>query len=150
METSGSGGGGGGCIWIETGLLKLEGLLTADGADCTGNGGGGSGGGILLNAQRYHVTATADIRANGGVGGSEHGGGGGGGRIALWLGVSNASYVRLFGDTQSVPGLVVSEDPFTNFAVAPSVAGNTGINPGTSGTVRFVDGRPHGTLFILR
>ena len=149
-DTSGGGGGGGGCIWIETVTLKLNGVLNANGADCMGNGGGGAGGGILLDAQQCKVANTADIRANGGLGGSSHGGGGGGGRIALWLGVPTTSRALLLSGAASPPGVVVSEDPFSSFAVTPSVAGGIGFNLGDPGTVRFIDGRPRGTVILMR
>ena len=149
-DTSGGGGGGGGCIWIETVTLKLNGVLNANGADCMGNGGGGAGGGILLDAQQCKVANTADIRANGGLGGSSHGGGGGGGRIALWLGVPTTSRALLLSGAASPPGVVVSEDPFSSFAVTPSVAGGIGFNLGDPGFVRFIDGRPRGTVILMR
>ena len=81
---SGSGGPGGGTAVLSVaGTLRLDGVLSADGAayrDCCGNAGGGSGGSVWISAGT--LTGAGSITARGGTGGGG-GGAGGGGRIAL-------------------------------------------------------------------
>jgi hypothetical protein len=105
----GSGGGpgrtaaasGGGAITLSVSdTLRLDGEITANGANApAGNcfsapgGGGGAGGSIFITAQT--ITGTGAIRANGGMGGDggcfpgvgDDGGGGAGGRIAVLYGI---------------------------------------------------------------
>jgi hypothetical protein len=77
------GAGGGGLAITVTGLLQLEGTISANGGDGGGlGGGGGSGGSIRLNAGT--LTGAGAIRANGGSGAGAIGGGGAGGRIAIY------------------------------------------------------------------
>ena len=76
------GGAGGGAIRLTvSGVLRVDGLMTADGADSPPHGGGGSGGSIYLSVGS--LTGSGTIRSVGGYG-NNRGGGGGGGRIALY------------------------------------------------------------------
>ncbi|MDZ4336327.1 MAG: Ig-like domain-containing protein, partial [Pseudomonas sp.] len=77
---------GGGAIGLRAGLLKLDGLIQANGLHASSYG-SGSGGSLLLHAETLQLGADARIEANGG--GSNAGstyGGGGGGRVALYYG----------------------------------------------------------------
>ena len=82
------GGAGGGLIRLSvTGVLQVDGRISAAGAAGLGaNSGGGAGGGISLTAGT--LAGSGVISANGGMGNSL-GGGGGGGRIAITYGVYN-------------------------------------------------------------
>ena len=85
----GVGGGGGGAVELSvTGVLQLDGTISANGNSGTnGNAGGGSGGSILLTAGGFSGAGVA--RANGGTGHLPRGGGGGGGRIAVYSAPTN-------------------------------------------------------------
>ncbi len=163
---SGSGGGstlggsGGGLIWIEVdGTASVNGILRATGLTSGNTGsGGGAGGGILLAANRLAAGPTAQLSA---VGGNAikhpasadpdkwYTAGGGGGRIALWLQVSEAARAQLIAG-QTVKGIAVGVTPFAGFTVTPSVLGGEGYADGNPGTVRYVDGRPRGTVMLVR
>jgi hypothetical protein len=83
------GGAGGGAIRLSvTGVLWLDGRISANGSPALGDGnGGGSGGSVWLTAGT--LTGSGTISANGGMGNSfglRGGGGGGGGRIAIQYG----------------------------------------------------------------
>jgi hypothetical protein len=86
---AGVGGAGGGAIrLIVSGLLKLDGGITSDGADGLNNyygaSGGGAGGSIWITVDE--LTGTGVVAANGAAGPivwEEDGGGGAGGRIAI-------------------------------------------------------------------
>ena len=92
-RNSGSGGGsatpysfggpGGGAVNLfVTGLLQLDGVITANGANGSGvGGGGGAGGGIEITSGT--LAGIGSIRANGGAGVGSIGGGGSGGVIAI-------------------------------------------------------------------
>ena len=92
--TYGSGGGifppysvsgaGGGAIQLNvSGILQVDGRITANGGNGSGlGGGGGSGGSIWLTSGI--LTGSGSITANGGNGVDSIGGGGGGGRIAIY------------------------------------------------------------------
>ncbi len=89
--TSGSsalGGAGGGAIRLNvTGVLQVDGRISAAGGAGSGpSAGGGSGGTVSLTAGT--LAGSGVISANGGMGNSL-GGGGGGGRIALLYGVND-------------------------------------------------------------
>jgi hypothetical protein len=74
--------GGGGILITVSGLLQLDGLISANGGNGGGiGGGGGAGGTIRLTANT--LAGTGVIRANGGSGAGSIGGGGGGGFIVL-------------------------------------------------------------------
>ncbi len=77
-----NGGNGGGAIIITaTGVIKIDGTVSANGENANSvHGGGGSGGGIAISCQRIEGAGT--VSAAGGVG-LTWGGGGGGGRIAV-------------------------------------------------------------------
>lgn len=84
-SNNGVGGAGGGVIrLVVDNELRIDGSVTAGGANGTGYSGGGSGGSIYLN----HVgtlSGSGVIAADGGDGAGGRGGGGGGGRAALHL-----------------------------------------------------------------
>lgn len=88
---SGSGGCGGGAISLTAGRrLRVNGQITANGADAQSPGsGGGSGGSIWLSAQT--ISGAGSISANGGAGEPFDGGGGGGGRIAVYFATNHFS-----------------------------------------------------------
>ncbi len=79
----GPGGIGGGAIHVTVGgLFRIDGSISANGADATNSrSGGGAGGCVWLTANL--ITGTGTLSANGGAGEPSLGGGGGGGRIAL-------------------------------------------------------------------
>ena len=98
------GGAGGGAIRLNvTGVLQVNGLISAAGGPgLTGNGGGGSGGTISLTAGT--LSGSGRIAANGGAGNSL-GGGGGGGRVAIVYGVHNfAGVVSAYGGAGRAAG----------------------------------------------
>ena len=74
--------GGGALELTVTGTLRMDGLISANGAVPTNEaGGGGSGGGIYVNTGV--LAGAGSFSANGASGDLPNGGGGGGGRIAL-------------------------------------------------------------------
>ncbi|XXF08322.1 hypothetical protein J3Q00_20425 [Pseudomonas sp. D2-3] len=75
---------GGGAIELRTGLLKLDGLIQANGQH-QNHYGSGSGGSLLLHVETLQLGADARIEANG-SGATYNYGGGGGGRVALYYG----------------------------------------------------------------
>jgi hypothetical protein len=77
------GGAGGGVISVTaTGLLQIDGIISANGLNGSGpGGGGGSGGSIKISAGT--LAGGGVIGANGGSGAGSVGGGGAGGLIAL-------------------------------------------------------------------
>ncbi len=83
----GSGGGtagsGGGAIAIEaTGLVTVNGTISANGGNgSAGSAGGGSGGTLYIQCGTIQGSGT--ISANGGNGGNPNGGSAGGGRLAI-------------------------------------------------------------------
>ena len=92
---AGVGGAGGGSIKLVVGgAMRVDGSVTANGANGVNErSGGGSGGSIWLSAQSF--TGTGVLSANGGAGEPAQGGGGGGGRISLWYdtnGFSGSSF----------------------------------------------------------
>ena len=77
---------GGGAIELQAQVLKLDGLIQANGQANNGSG-SGSGGSLLLRVEQLVLGAQARIEANGGgSGASATYGGGGGGRVALYYG----------------------------------------------------------------
>ena len=98
------GGAGGGAVRLSvTGLLQVDGLISAAGGPgITPSAGGGSGGTVSLTAGT--LAGSGVIAANGGAGNSL-GGGGGGGRIALVYGVYNfAGVVSAYGGSGYASG----------------------------------------------
>ena len=99
-STSGSpavGGAGGGAIRLTvTGLLQVDGRVSACGLAGTGlSAGGGSGGSIYLTVGT--LAGSGLISANGGAG-NAYGGGGGGGRIAVFYAANTfAGLVSAYG-----------------------------------------------------
>ncbi len=91
-STEAIGGAGGGLIRLNvTGVLQVDGRISAaGGAGITASGGGGSGGGISLTAGT--LAGAGIISANGGAG-NYLGGGGGGGCIAIVYGAYDFSGV---------------------------------------------------------
>jgi len=90
---SGPGGTGGGAIKLSIGgLLRVDGIITANGANGTNNhSGGGAGGSIWMSAAI--ITGSGSIKADGGDGEPTLGGGGGGGLIALYFNTNSFSGV---------------------------------------------------------
>ena len=86
-SASAPGGAGGGTMLLNvTGVLLLNGRISADGGAGIGQGtGGGSGGSVWLTVGTLAGLGT--ISANGGMG-NQLGGGGGGGRICVRYGVN--------------------------------------------------------------
>jgi hypothetical protein len=78
------GGAGGGAIQLNvSGILQVDGHISANGGNGSGTGGGGgSGGSIWLTTGT--LIGSGSISANGGNGADSIGGGGGGGRIAIY------------------------------------------------------------------
>ena len=107
--SSGLGGAGGGAIRLTvTGVLQVDGRISAAGGGAiSSSGGGGSGGSIYLTVGT--LAGSGAISANGGMG-DYQGGGGGGGRIAVLYSVYDFS------------GLV-------------SAYGGSGYNTGGAGTI---------------
>jgi hypothetical protein len=146
----GSGGGagdkpgaaGGGVIWIQTGSLVVDGLLTADGATPgagTYGSGGGAGGSIYLDCDRLGGGGT--IRAKGGKGyyvnSNGAGGGGGGGRIAVRsVGKRNWSGSLSYADGSVTGGV-------THATFSPKCDGG-------EGTIVWIDLAVPGTVFKFR
>jgi hypothetical protein len=78
------GGAGGGAIQLNvSGILQVDGHISANGGNGSGTGGGGgSGGSVWLTTGT--LIGSGSISANGGNGADSIGGGGGGGRIAIY------------------------------------------------------------------
>ena len=110
-----TGGAGGGAIRLDvSGMLTLDGRITAHGGGGSSHSGGGSGGSIWVTTDV--LTGGGRFQANGGTGSSD-GSGGGGGRIAVYYN---------------------DDTGFTDHA--PSTAsGGVGYRTGGAGTVGFFD-----------
>jgi hypothetical protein len=108
---------GGGAIALSvSGLLQLDGTITADGASMVPERfGGGAGGSIYVTART--LVGEGLLSANGAAGGDASAGGGGGGRIAVYY-ASGAAY----------QGAGIS-----------TAHGGAGYAPGGPGTVSFTD-----------
>ena len=92
------GGAGGGAIQLNvSGILQVDGSLSANGGSGSGSGGGGGSGGSLWLTTGILI-GSGSITANGGNGAGSIGGGGGGGRIAIY------PAANLFGGTISAYG----------------------------------------------
>jgi hypothetical protein len=93
-----AGGAGGGAIQLNvSGILQVDGRLSANGGNGSGSGGGGGAGGSLWLTTGTLI-GSGSITANGGNGADSIGGGGGGGRIAIY------PAANLFGGTISAYG----------------------------------------------
>jgi hypothetical protein len=92
---AGVGGAGGGAITLVVGgTMRVDGNVTANGANAINErAGGGSGGSIWLSAKSF--TGNGVISANGDAGEPAQGGGGGGGRVSLWYGTNGFSGISL-------------------------------------------------------
>ena len=78
------GGSGGGVIQLNvSGILQVDGRISANGGSGSGSGGGGGSGGSLWLTTGILI-GSGSITANGGNGAGSIGGGGGGGRIAIY------------------------------------------------------------------
>ena len=94
-SSSSRGGNGGGMLWMNvTGLIDVDGLVSANGEDATSltGSGGGSGGSIWMYCKT--IKGYGRIAANGGAGSTNSGspgGGGAGGRIAIYFEVNETS-----------------------------------------------------------
>jgi len=104
--TSGQDGGyGGGVLWVyASGVVTIEGDVTADGEVAGAAAGGGSGGSIFIATEgSFSGTLGSKLWAEGGDGsksaGTFYGGGGGGGRIAIWYGVPATARDRILAGT---------------------------------------------------
>jgi hypothetical protein len=118
---SGIGGDGGGMIRIQaTGSVIVNGRISANGLDCSGNAGGGAGGSIFITCGTFAGTAGAIEAMGGNIQPNADGGGGGGGRIAL---VFDKAAQR-------------KQPPVT---VRFSTAGGKGNGPGEPGTLFLSD-----------
>jgi len=92
------GGAGGGAIQLNvSGILQVDGRISANGGSGSGSGGGGGSGGSLWLTTGILI-GSGSITANGGNGAGSIGGGGGGGRIAIY------PAANLFGGTISAYG----------------------------------------------
>ena len=82
---SGTGGDGGGIIRIQaTGSVIVNGRISANGLDCSGNAGGGAGGSIWITCKTFSGSSGTVEAKGGNLPPKTDGlGGGGGGRIAL-------------------------------------------------------------------
>jgi RHS repeat-associated protein len=111
----GSGGNGGGAIrLIVSGILDLNGKISANGDSMDGRGaGGGSGGSVYVSAGE--LAGSGSFNADAGSSLSSRGGGGGGGRIAVYY-VANSGFSGTDASTAN---------------------GGTGQNPGQPGSVIF-------------
>ena len=126
--TSTENAGGGAMALQISGVLQLDGRISADAA--TGIAprlGGGAGGSIYVTAKT--LTGAGHFSARGAAGGSGSAGGGGGGRIAVYY--------------EKAPS-------FAGFAVSNAEPGN-GFQSGQSGTVAFFDtSTPNFHLYVYR
>jgi hypothetical protein len=154
----GSGGGGpqgaagGGVIRIEAlGDVSLGGTLTANALSglATTYSGGGGGGSIMLMCRGLGMATSAVLSAKGGNPGAltaGTGGAGGGGRIAVALGLDDATRQNL-ADGQAIAGLreFGGYSPRSALITATGGVGKTSVYNGTNGTVVFLT-----TNFTLR
>jgi len=129
--TSVNAGYGGGLIWIHaSGIVTLDGTVSANGSSPSGYQGAGSGGGIYILCKKFAGSQSGILRANGGNGGSESGGGGGG-RIAVECVSMQWAYTN-------------------NVSVSGGPAGGPTAQPGMPGTVEWIKRMPGGTVFVAR
>ncbi|MGP8052655.1 MAG: beta strand repeat-containing protein [Limisphaerales bacterium] len=92
------GGAGGGAVQISvSGILQVDGCISANGGSGSGTGGGGGSGGSIWLTSGILI-GSGSITANGGSSAGSIGGGGGGGRIAIY------PAANLFGGVMSAYG----------------------------------------------
>ena len=116
-STNGGNGGGAIALFAPTGIVTLNGTVTAAGntGTSTRQGGGGSGGSIWIICNQ--LSGSGLISADGGAGGSHGdwgcGGGGGGGRVRLLYSASTFDgVVSVAGGAGGVGGLPVGQDGY--------------------------------------
>jgi hypothetical protein len=98
------GGYGGGAIVLNvSGMLQVNGTLSANGGNGVGTGGGGGSGGTL-DLTIGNLSGSGIISANGGIGANSQGGGGGGGMIGINLTANFGSVTNSFNGTISAVG----------------------------------------------
>jgi hypothetical protein len=123
------GGAGGGYVRLSVNnLLRVDGIISANGGNGAGSGGGGgAGGSISLSAGS--LAGAGAITANGGSGAGLVGGGGGGGRIAI-------TYSGNYYTSNSFSGTI-------------STVGGGGANWGGAGTYYFkTNSQPYASLIL--
>ena len=145
-NTAYPGGSGGGALRFNvTGLLQLDGRISADGLSATNGGAGGGSGGSLWLAVGG-LSGGGVLSANGGAGDSPNGGGGGGGRIMVTYS-SNA-----FAGTVSARGgagyVAGGAGPIYFKATTSSIPQVTMDNGGLRGTNTLLDSLPMVDLTI--
>ena len=145
-------GHGGGAVRIAAaGTVMIEGTVTANGSDTTGNtGGGGSGGAIFITCNRFGGSSNGLLQADGG-GGAIYSGGGGGGRIAVhYASLDGNPGVRFSANSSSASRFTVDVNSmewsapaigtlcFTNSALMDTVLATAGgVGSGLNGYVYF-------------
>jgi hypothetical protein len=98
------GGNGGGVIELNvSGMLQLNGTISANAGNGAGTGGGGGSGGSL-KIVTGSLSGSGVISANGGNGVTTIGGGGGGGMISVILSASGNALTNSFNGTYSAYG----------------------------------------------
>ena len=111
------GGDGGGLIILNaSGIVTVDGTITADGAKTseTSYGGGGAGGAVKITADIISGTLTGGFTVAGGDGGNSGGGAGGGGCILLEYTTSNSIAA---GDVSVVGGIADGAGSSENGAI---------------------------------
>ena len=123
VSTYSIGGAGGGAIQLNvSGILQVDGGISANGGNGSGSGGGGGAGGSI-GLTCGIISGSGSITVNGGNGAGSIGGGGGGGRIAI------SPTSNLFG------GVI-------------SAYGGTGANWGGAGTIFLQPTSQNGQLIL--
>ena len=148
---------GGGVVRVEAaGDVRVDGVISANGASPILNRcGGGAGGAIFIAGKRFSGSSTGRLIANGGGPGlaNENGGGGGGGRIAVWIDMPAAASGAL--RAGATPSGVIVAEAWPYYAGGLSVTNGLGtafygLPQAAPGTIRFLDGRPRGTMLLIR
>lgn len=110
----GSGARGGGRIgFFISGILTVNGTMTANAGSASGIGGGGSGGSVLVKAGTLNGVGTiAASGSNGSAAAADSGGGGGGGGVAVYyttLGSFTLSNISAAGGLHAAGGGVATD-----------------------------------------
>ena len=140
----GTGAPGGGAIRLQaTGVVELNGTLTAEAGPHNGDAQGASGGSVFVLAGAFRGGPQAVMKANGGSGNTySHGGGG---RIAVGIGLTEDEIAGLF--TGASHGrLIVSTNDVKYAGTANVDAGGATAQPGT---IQFMTIR-RGTAILIR